>query len=185
MRTSRAWALSIVPWRLESRKSPQVLSCRRMRFRFELDGEAYSKHKDAFKRILAKHGLRWQGSLERPLWASRAERVSAVFDRDEAHDALRGAALLWQGDKKSELLEELKHWTWEVGGRSQEETGPAAEDVTPEVEEALQFWDLVYKPNVDWLASQGRPQAWIEEDLKRWKHQRQTRRRELMGQATD
>ena len=79
-----------------------------MRFRFELDGEAYSKHKDAFKRVLAKHGLRWQGSLEHPLWASRAERVSAVFDRDEAHDVLRSATLVWQGPKKSELLEELK-----------------------------------------------------------------------------
>ncbi len=156
-----------------------------MRFRFELDGEAYSKHKDAFKRILAKRGLRWQGTLEHPLWAGRSERVSAVFERDEAHDALRSAALLWQGEKKSDLLEELKRWTWEVGGRSKEEVGPAADDVTPEVEQALAFWDLVYKPNVDWLASQGRPRTWIEEDLKRWKHQRQTRRRELMGQATD
>ena len=156
-----------------------------MRFRFELDGEAYSKHKDAFKRVLAKHGLRWQGSLEHPLWASRAERVSAVFDRDEAHDVLRSATLVWQGPKKSELLEELKRWAWEAGGRAAEETGPAADEVSSEVEDALRYWDLVYKPNVDWLASQGRPRAWIEEDLKRWKHQRQTRQRELTAQATD
>ena len=156
-----------------------------MRFRFELEGEAYSKHKDAFKRVLAKHGLRWQGSLEHPLWASRAERVSAVFDRDEARDVLRHATLSWQGPKKSELLEELKRWTWEVGGRSEEESGPGADEVTSEVEQALRFWDIVYKPNVDWLASQGRPRAWIEEDLKRWKHQRQSRQRELMGQAAD
>ena len=156
-----------------------------MRFRFELAGEAYSKNKEAFKRILAKHGLRWQGSLEHPLWSSRADRVSAVFERDEAHDALRGATLVWQGQKKSDLLEDLKAWTWEVGGRAVEETGPAADDVSEEVEQALQVWDIVYKPNVDWLASQGRPKAWIDEDLKRWKHQRQTRQRELMGQATD
>ncbi len=156
-----------------------------MRFRFELAGDAYSEHKDAFKRILAKHGLRWQGSLERPLWASRAERVAAVFDRDEAHDVLRGATLVWQGQRKSDLLEELKRWAWEVGGKAEEEKGPDADDVSQEVEQALRFWDIVYKPNVDWLASQGRPRAWIEQDLKRWKHQRQTRQRELMGQATD
>ena len=156
-----------------------------MRFRFEVDGEAYSRHKDAFKRVLAKHGLRWQGNLEHPLWASRAERVSAVFDRDEAHDVLRRATLVWQGQKKSDLLEDLKGWSWEVGGRVEEEMGPAADDVNQEVEEALRFWDIVYKPNVDWLASQGRPRAWIEEDLRRWKHQRQSRQRELTGQATD
>ena len=156
-----------------------------MRFRFEVDGKAYSTYKDAFKRVLAKHGLRWQGSLERPLWAGRAERVSATFDRDEAHDVLRHATLVWQGQKKSELLEDLKRWAWEVGGRAEEEAGPAADDVNEEVENALRFWDIVYKPNVDWLASQGRPRAWIEEDLKRWKRQRQTRQRELMGQATD
>lgn len=156
-----------------------------MRFRFELTGEAYSNHKEAFKRILAKHGLRWQGTLEHPVWASRTDRVSAVFDRDEAHDALRGATLVWQGQKKSALLEDLKAWTWEVGGRAEEEAGAAVDDVTEEVETALQFWDIVYKPNVDWLAAQGRPKAWIDEDLKRWKHLRQTRQRELMGQATD
>ncbi len=156
-----------------------------MRFRFELSGEAYSKHKEAFKRVLAKHGLRWQGNLEHPLWGSRTERVSAAFDRDEAHDVLRSATLVWQGTTKSQLLEDLKAWTWEVGGKATEETGPAADEVSEEVERALRFWDMVYKPNVDWLRAQGRPKAWIEQDVKRWKQQRQTHQRELMGQATD
>ncbi len=156
-----------------------------MRFRFELSGEAYSKHKEAFKRILAKHGLRWQGTLEHPLWSSRTERVSAVFDRDEAHDILRSATLTWQAPKKSGLVEDLKAWTWEVGGRAEEESGPGVDEVTAEVETALRFWDIVYKPNVAWLAAQGRPKAWIDEDMKRWKRQRQMRQRELTGQATD
>ena len=108
-----------------------------MRFRFELDGEAYSKHKDAFKRVLAKHGLRWQGSLEHPLWASRAERVSAVFDRDEAHDVLRSATLVWQGPKKSELLEELRRSAWEDGGSAAGETAHAAAEVSAEVPDGL------------------------------------------------
>lgn len=156
-----------------------------MRFRFELDGEAYSKHKDAFKRVLARHGLRWHGSLEHPLWSNRDERVTAAFDRDEAHDVLRHASLVWQGQKKSGLLEDLKRWIWEVGGRGEEETGPAADEVSDDIERELRFWDIVYKPNADWLASQGRPRAWIEEDMKRWRRQRHTRQRELMGQATD
>ncbi len=156
-----------------------------MRFRFELDGDAYSQHKEAFKRILAKHGLRWQGNLEHPLWSSRAERVSAVFDRDAERDILRHASLVWQGQSKSKLLEDLKGWIWEIGGRVEEEKGPAADDVSDDVEAALRFWDIVYKPNPDWLASQGRPRQWIEQDVKRWKTQRQMRARELMGQATD
>lgn len=156
-----------------------------MRFRFELEGDAYSRNKEAFKRILAKHGLRWRGSLEHPLWAGQAERVVAVFDRDATADVLRHASLVWEGRTKSSLLEELKAWAWQVGGRGQEETGPAPEDVSGDVEDALRFWDIVYKPNVDWLKAQGRPPSWIEEDLRRWKRARQARQRELVGQAMD
>ena len=156
-----------------------------MRYRFELDGDAYSRNKEAFKRLLAKHGLRWKGTLERPLWGSNAERVAAVFDRDEAQDLLKRSTLVWEGRTKSPLLEELRTWAWQLGGRSQEEAGPAQEDVSEEVEEALHYWDIVYKPNVDWLRAQGRPPAWIEEDLRRWKRQRQARQRELVGRAMD
>ncbi len=156
-----------------------------MRFRFELDGETYSAHKDAFKRLLAKHGLRWRGTLERPFWASATERMTAFFDRDREKDALRGAVLVWESAKKSSLLEDLKAWAWEVGGKAVEDRAPSADDVTDEVEAALRYWDLVWKPNVDWLRAQGRPKAWIDADVRRWKQRRQERRRELMGQATD
>lgn len=156
-----------------------------MRFRFEMDGDAYSKHKDSFKRLLAKHGLRWRGTLDRPSWGSGTERVTAVFDRDTEKDVLRAASLVWESAGKSRLLEDLKAWAWEVGARTQEDRSPSVEDVTDEVEAALRHWDIVWKPNVDWLRSQGRPSAWIEADLKRWKERRQERRRELIGQATD
>jgi len=156
-----------------------------MRFRFEMDGEAYSKNKESFKRLLAKHGLRWRGTLERPFWASGIERVTAVFDRDQEKDALRSATLLWESAKKSPLLEDLKAWAWQVGGRAQQDATPSAEQVTDEVEAALRSWDLVWKPNVDWLKAQGRPKEWIEADVRRWKQRRQERRRELIGKATD
>src|SRR5439155_14277525 len=42
---------------------------------------------------------------------------------------------------------------------------PSAEDVTNEVEQALRYWDIVWKPNEDWLKAQGRPRAWIEADV--------------------
>ena len=156
-----------------------------MRFRFEMDGETYSKNKESFKRLLAKHGLRWRGTLERPFWASGAERVTATFDRDAEKDLLRGASLVWESAKKSSLLEDLKAWAWQVGAKAVEDRSPSAEEVTDEVEAALQDWDIVWKPNVDWLRAQGRPKAWIDADVRRWKQQRQERRRELMGQATD
>jgi hypothetical protein len=156
-----------------------------MRFRFEMDGETYSNNKESFKRILAKHGLRWKGSLERPFWASGSERVTALFDRDQEKDVLRGAILVWEGVKKSTLLEELKGWAWEVGAKGSADRSPSAEEVTDEVEQALRSWDLIWEPNVDLLRAQGRPKTWIEADVKRWKQRRLERRRELMGQATD
>jgi len=156
-----------------------------MRFRFEMVGDVYSKHKESFKRLLAKHGLRWRGSLDRPFWASGTERVTAVFDRDEERDLLRSAALVWESAGKSRLLEDLKAWAWEAGAKAVEDQSPSAEDVTDEVEQALRYWDIVWKPNEDWLKAQGRPRAWIEADVKRWKQRRQERRRELVGQATD
>lgn len=156
-----------------------------MRFRLEMDGETYSKNKEAFKRLLAKHGLRWRGTLERPFWGSAAERVTAVFDRDAGRDILRGAALVWEGAKKSPLLEDLKAWAWQVGAKVVEDRSPSADEVTDEVEAALQSWDLVWKPNVDWLQAQGRPKTWIDADVRRWEQRRQERRRELMGQAMD
>src|ERR687888_159233 len=92
-----------------------------MRFRFEMDGETYSKHKDSFKRLLAKHGLRWRGSLDRPFWASGTERVSALFDREAEKDVLRSASLIWESASKSRLLEDLKAWAWEIGAKASED----------------------------------------------------------------
>src|SRR2546421_6952281 len=111
-----------------------------MRFRFEMDGDVYSKNKDSFKRLLAKHGLRWRGSLDRPFWASGTERVTAVFDRDEGKDALRSATLVWESAGKTRLLEDLKAWAWEAGAKAGEDSTPSAEDVTDEVEKALRYW---------------------------------------------
>ncbi len=156
-----------------------------MRFRFQMDGDTYSKNKESFKRVLAKHGLRWRGTLERPFWASVTERVTAVFDRDAEKDVLRSASLVWESAKKSPLLEDLKAWAWQVGAHAVEDRSPSADEVTDEVEAALHYWDLVWKPNVDWLKAQGRPKTWIDADLRRWKRERQERRRELMGKATD
>jgi len=153
-----------------------------MRFRFDIGGETYSKHKEAFKRVLARHGLRWHGTLDRPEWRGRAERVHASYERDEAKDVLVRATLVWEGQTKSKLLEDLKAWAWEVGGKVEEEKRPAADEVTDDVERALTLWDIVNKPDVDRLRERGRPSAWIEEDVRRWKRRRQERRRELMGQ---
>ena len=144
-----------------------------MRFLVEIEGTAYSRHKEAFKRLLAKHGLRWKGTLDRPLWAGAAERVTAEFERDEGRDILLRAVLRWDGRLKSKLLEDLKAWAWEVGGRVSEDPGPNLEEASDDIEQALRLWDMIYKPNEEWLRGQGRPASWIEEDVRRWKRLRQ------------
>src|SRR5205807_8181857 len=122
----------------------------RMRSRFEMDGAVNSKNKESFKRLLAKHGLRWRGSLERPFWASSTERATAVFDRDEERDLLRSAALVWESAGKSRLLEDMKAWAWEDGATAVEDRSPSAEDVTVRIAKAIRSWDIVWKPNEDW-----------------------------------
>lgn len=156
-----------------------------MRFRFEMPGDIYSKNKDSFKRLLARHGLRWRGTLDRPFWANGTEQVIAVFDRDSEKDVLRNAALIWESARKSTLLEDLKAWAWQVGAKAEEDRSPSVEEVTDEVEVALRYWDIVWKPDVVSLKAQGRPDSWIEADLQRWKRRRQERRRELIGKAID
>jgi len=67
-----------------------------MRFRFVLDGAAYSKNKDAFKEILKGHGLMFRGTRDTFVWSSRQESVTATFERDEARDVTVQAGLVWQ-----------------------------------------------------------------------------------------
>src|SRR2546426_2285632 len=105
-----------------------------MRFRFDMPGETYSKNKESFKRILARHGLRWRGSLDRPFWASGSQRVTALFDRDQEKDVLRNVTLIWESAKKSTLLEDLKACAWEDGAKAFEDRRPSAQQVTDQDE---------------------------------------------------
>src|SRR5207247_6324906 len=108
-------------------QSPGAACARGMRFRFTLDGAAYSKNKDAFKEILKRHGLGFKGSRDTFVWSSRSESVTAMYERDEARDLTIRADLLWQSRKKTPLLNELKEWVWSVGGHGGEE-----DDATPD-----------------------------------------------------
>src|SRR5207247_9755684 len=105
-----------------------------MRFRFEMPGDTYSKNKESFKRILARHGLRWRGSLDRPFWASGRERVTALFDRDQEKDVLRNATLVRESGKKPTLPEHHKAWAGEVGAKAGGEEAHWAERVASESE---------------------------------------------------
>jgi|SRR5437867_2793019 len=153
-----------------------------MRFRFTLDGAAYSKNKDAFKEILKRHGLGFKGSRDTFVWSSRSESVTAMYERDEARDLTIRADLLWQSRKKTPLLNELKEWVWSVGGHGGEE-----DDATPDkgttdaVERELAVWDAVHRPDGERLRREGRPEAWIERDLKDWKRKRTEKKRELVA----
>src|SRR5438445_7864629 len=151
--------------------------------------------RDGWGRLLEKQGVVQETSRE--AWAPMEgePRPTVLGERHGArHRRLRSGrgtgpsakrSTVWESAGKSRLLEDLKAWAWEAGAKAVEDQSPSAEDVTDEVEQALRYWDIVWKPNEDWLKAQGRPRAWIEADVKRWKQQRQERRRELVGQATD
>ncbi len=153
-----------------------------MRFRFTLDGPAYSKNKDAFKATLKRHGLVFKGSRDTFVWSSRSESVTATYERDEARDITIRADLVWQSRKKTALLNELKEWVWSVGGHGGEE-----DDATPDkgtadaVERDLAIWDAVHRPDEERLRREGRPETWIQRDLRDWKRKRTEKKREIVA----
>ncbi len=154
-----------------------------MRFRFVVDGTAYSKGKDAFKKILRRHGLAFKGTRETFVWSSRTESVTALYERDEARDVTLKAELVWQSRKKTPLLNELKEWVWSVGGHGgeAEDEGAADAKATDAVDRELAVWDAVNKPDAERLRAEGRPEAWIQKDVKAWQRKRAEKKRELTG----
>ena len=151
-----------------------------MRFRFVVEGAAYSKHKDAFKDVLRRHGLSFKGSRDTFVWSSRQESVTATYERDEARDLTIKADLVWQSRKKTPLLNALKEWVWSVGGRGGEEDDAAPDaGATDAIERELAVWDAVHRPDEERLRKEGRPETWIERDVRDWKRKRTEKRREL------
>jgi len=90
-----------------------------MRVRFVVDGPRYSKHKAAFKRMLADHRLAWRGNMTEFVWVGPKERVRAEYERDETRDVTVRATLTWEGKAKTPLLNELKTWVFSVGGKAE------------------------------------------------------------------
>ncbi len=153
-----------------------------MMYRFRLEGDAYSKNKSSFKKLLKRHNLQWKGTFGNFVWENERERVTAEFERDEEKDITLSATLVWEGRKKSELMEELKAWVWECGGSGgkEDEVRQKSSEIEKRIEDELEFWDSINKPDVEHLRATGRPKRWIENDLKEWRKNRKQKKRELL-----
>jgi hypothetical protein len=149
-----------------------------MRYVLHIDGRNYSLHKDAFKEILRRHGLKWKGTFERPWWGSSAERVEANFERDPERDITTAATLIWIGPRASRLLEELEAWVLGLGGHAERQEGGGR---LAEGRQELRFWDFLNKPDETYLRREGRPEKWIQLDLEEWKRRRREKEQELEG----
>ena len=156
-----------------------------MRSRFVLDGPKYSKHKGAFKKMLAEHRLAWRGNMTEFVWVGAKERVRAEFERDEVRDVTVRATLTWEGKAKTPFLQELKTWAFSLGGKAMEEkpakpSASAAKERNERAERELAFWDRLNKPDAEALRAAGRPEAWIERDVRTWKKARDAKRKEIL-----
>lgn len=154
-----------------------------MRFRFVVDGPKYSKHKAAFKRMLRDHRLSWRGTMGEFEWSSGRERVRAEYERDAVRDVTVRATLVWEGKAKTAFLNELKAWVFSLGGDTAEQTvrKGVPRDASERVEKDLEIWDRLHKPDVEALRAQGRPEDWIERDLRAWRTEREAKRKDLVG----
>jgi len=153
-----------------------------MRFRFVLDGPKYSEHKAQFKKLLQEHRLTWRGNMTTFLWQSGKERVRAEYERDPKNDVTLTATIVWEGRAKTPFLNELKTWVFSLRGQAAEEkvTKEAAIAAKERTEGELALWDAVHKPDVRALRAQGRPEEWIERDVKAWKKAREAKRNDLI-----
>ncbi len=150
-----------------------------MKREYTFDGAIYSQYKASFKKILRKHALKWKGSLGDFVWIGENDKVIAEFDRDAERDLTLSATLTWTGKKKTEFLKDLESWADEVGGKKGKvATKRKASD--KKVQKELQFWDSLHKPDKERLVAEGRPEAWIEKDLKEWRKKRRQKKKELM-----
>jgi len=153
-----------------------------MRWRFVLVGTRYSKDKAQFKKLLQEHRLIWRGNMTTFLWQGAKERVRAEYERDPKKDVTLTATILWEGRAKTPFLNELKTWTFALDGQAMEEkvTKQDAIAAKERAERELEVWDAAHKPDVRALRAQGRPEDWIERDVKAWKQARDAKRTELL-----
>ena len=152
-----------------------------MRFRFVLDGPRYTAHKGQFKKLLKEHRLSWKGNMTTFLWQGSKERVQAEYQRDPSKDVTIQATIIWEGRAKTRFLNELKTWAFSLDGEIAEER-ITKEDIAAarrRAERELELWDAVNEPDVPALRAQGRPEAWIERDVRAWKKARESKRADL------
>lgn len=155
-----------------------------MKVEFVLEGKDYSENKNEFKKLLAKHGLKWKGTMEMPLWGNEKEGVRGFFERDREKDITLSATLRWEGKSRTKFLAEFRKWAGKfkpkkVAKASAKEKKERNIDAKRQVAEELEFWDSLHKPNVEALKQSGRPEAWIESDIESWKKQRREKEKEL------
>jgi hypothetical protein len=152
-----------------------------MRYRFFLDGQSYSRNKNSFKKMLRKHEMSFKHSYGDFVWENDREKVIAEFERDLERDVTISATIIWEGHKKTEFMEELKAWVWELGGKGDKDEAPAprASEVESRIDEELRFWDGINKPDIGHLKATGRPDEWIKRDVEDWRNRRREKKREL------
>jgi len=69
-----------------------------------------------------------------------------------------------------------------IGGQAVEEKATTQDAIAAKerAERELAVWDAAHKPDVRALRAQGRPEDWIERDVKAWKQARDAKRTELL-----
>jgi hypothetical protein len=146
---------------------------------FTLDGATYSEYKSGFKKLLRRHGLKWRGSMGDFVWIGEKDKVVAEFERDTERDVTISATLKWIGKKKTDFLKELETWAKDLGAEKPEVSG-VDKSADKKIKQELEFWDELHKPDKERLKAEGRPESWIEKDMKVWRKKKRQKKKELL-----
>lgn len=141
---------------------------------YTIRGIDYSQNKTDFKKLLAKHGLKWKGHMHHAIWGSNRETITGVFIRDEDRNITLTATLTWEGEEDTEFLTEFKKWVTALIPKTDhsEILGIKQDDINRRIQQELELWDITHKPDIKHLKTSGRPVEWIKNDIENWKRER-------------
>ncbi|MDI6889037.1 MAG: hypothetical protein QMC78_05070 [Methanocellales archaeon] len=134
-----------------------------MKTKFEFKKDAYSAKKEAFKKIIKKHGLGWRKG-SRPYtgsWVSKTEKLYAEWSAEK-----NTGLFIYEG-KNADFLKELKSFVKSIGGKITKGYVPGKDEIDAIVEQRLKY--IIHEGRYpETLRKAGAPESYIKAAVASW-----------------
>jgi hypothetical protein len=121
-------------------------------------GLGYHDNKKEFKTIIKKHNLKWSGSPTFGRWSAQFTDIRVQFIRDDEKDITIESRFTIEG--QGEAFDEVCKFIEEVmKGEKKGEEDSNWDNIV---------FDIIYKPNVEYLRLMGMPESMIAREIARY-----------------